>query len=59
MNGQKFPYAYECSTREWEDQIRWLEEHYGDIGIGWDYYKVRFYFKTEQDRTMFGLRWPR
>jgi len=57
--------------REWVEMEEWAIETYGDPGSVWDVTEFqlplvnhrwymndsKFWFRTEQDRTMFILRW--
>lgn len=57
MNTEKFQYPVPTTASVWEQQIDWMHEHIGVNGEDWDYYKTQFWFKTEQDRILFVLRW--
>ena len=57
MNTKKFKYSYPTRASLWEQQVDWLKENFGTIGENWDYSRTRFWFKTEQDKLWFLLRW--
>lgn len=52
-------FKYNCyvTARTWPEQIRWLLENLGPIGENWEYHRSEVWFKTEEERTMFLLRW--
>jgi hypothetical protein len=61
---------YEAYTdHPWPEVVEWCEQNVGNWNEGWHrepqdiaavtvgYNKTRYFFKTEQDRTMFILKW--
>lgn len=52
-------FKFNCyvTARTWPEQIRWLLEILGPIGDKWEYHRSEVWFKTEEDRIMFLLRW--
>lgn len=53
----KFKYSVPASSTNWEVQINWMVTQYGEIGVGWDYHRTKFWFTNEQDKLMFVLMW--
>ena len=58
MNTAKFPYPFPTTANRWKNKIEWLRENIGILGEDWDFHEARFWFKTEQERLLFVLRWP-
>ena len=53
----KFIYSVPASATDWEVQIDWMQQQYGEIGVGWDYHRTKFWFTNERDKLMFVLMW--
>lgn len=53
----KFQYSQQVYNTSWDDQVIWLNRCIGKMGVEWDYFNLRFYFKTQQDKLAFVLRW--
>lgn len=53
----KFKYSVPASATNWDVQIQWMSEHYGEIGVGWDYHRTKFWFTNEKDKLIFVLMW--
>lgn len=53
----KFIYFVPASATNWDVQINWMQEHYGEIGEGWDYHRTKFWFTNERDKLVFVLMW--
>ena len=57
MGLEGFPYSVLSNTLWWADQFVWIHDHIGEAGVDWQYHKVRWYFKREQDKVLFLLKW--
>jgi len=52
-----FPYTYPCTASKFREQEEWIRQTLGEWEVDWAYARTEFRFKTEQDRTLFMLRW--
>lgn len=53
----KFIYSVPASATNWEVQINWMQQQYGEMGVGWDYHRTKFWFTNERDKLVFVLMW--
>ncbi len=53
----KFKYSVPANATNWEVQITWMLNKFGEIGSEWDYHRTRFWFTNEQDQLLFVLKW--
>lgn len=50
-----FMYSVPASATKWEVSIQWLEDNFGPSGDRWEYYRTRFWFRSEEDKLVFVL----
>lgn len=54
---KRFVCSVSVKATQFEVQISWIEDHFGEYGKNWIYYRTKFWFTSEEDATLFRLKW--